>query len=271
MAKHWKGERLETFVFNESTVEHLHRYAIAAQVVKDKVVLDFACGEGYGSNLLSALAQSVIGIDKDRSTIDAARDKYRKSNLKFFEGDVGHIPLDDGSIDVVVSFETLEHTMKQELMLQEIRRVLKRDGILIISTPNKMFYSDFTGYSNPFHEQELYEDQFQTLINKYFVNCQFLRQASTFCSIISTHDTSPMVIFKGDFESVEVTDSIKPVYVIAIATNNNLLSLPSSVFEGESIFQRALLEKETDVKRTLSYRVGNFLLMPFKLIRSMFR
>ena len=67
--KTWTGERLETFVFNDNTVEHLHRYAITFDYIKGKTVLDIASGEGYGSNLLSKYAEKVFGVDIDETSI----------------------------------------------------------------------------------------------------------------------------------------------------------------------------------------------------------
>src|SRR5689334_17791465 len=121
MQKKWTGERLETFVFNEAMVEHLHRYAIAAEYVKDKTVLDIACGEGYGSALLSKNATAVTGMDIDLNTITVALRKYAKNNLKFVQGKIEDIPATANTFDVVVSFETLEHSNEHEKIFSEIR------------------------------------------------------------------------------------------------------------------------------------------------------
>jgi len=61
--KNWTGERLETHILNVITIEHLHRYALALPHSTGKIVLDIACGDGYGSNLLARNAVSVIGVD----------------------------------------------------------------------------------------------------------------------------------------------------------------------------------------------------------------
>ncbi len=137
MKKKWTGERLETFVLNETTVEHLHRYGIVMPFIEDKTVLDIACGEGYGSKLLSSKALKVIGVDIDLETIEKASKKYGSSNLTFIQGSADKIPVKDGSIDTVVSFETIEHHDKHNEMMNEIKRVLKPGGILIISSPEK--------------------------------------------------------------------------------------------------------------------------------------
>ena len=72
----WTGERLETTITSEVMLEHLHRYAFAIEISKNKKVLDIACGEGYGSNLMSKSAAEVTGIDIDETTINNASKKY---------------------------------------------------------------------------------------------------------------------------------------------------------------------------------------------------
>ncbi|MBL7749096.1 MAG: class I SAM-dependent methyltransferase, partial [Chitinophagaceae bacterium] len=159
----WTGERLETFVFNESTIEHLHRYAIACGLAAGKTVLDIACGEGYGSYLLAAKAASVTGMDIDNTTIKKATQKYPKENLRFTQATAEKIPAADAQFDMVVSFETLEHLEDHDTMIKEIKRVLKPGGLLVISTPDKKNYSDKRNYKNPFHLKELYRNEFEAL------------------------------------------------------------------------------------------------------------
>jgi ubiquinone/menaquinone biosynthesis C-methylase UbiE len=107
-------------------------------------------------------------LDLDQDTIDSARAKYAAANLKFEVGDVTAIPFADASFDCAVSFETLEHLAQQEMMLAELRRVLRPEGILIISTPNRVEYSERRGFKNEFHVRELDEKEFHSLIARYF-------------------------------------------------------------------------------------------------------
>src|SRR5687768_490230 len=129
------GERMVTSIFNYVAIDHLHRYAVAAQLAKDKDVLDIASGEGYGSNLLSKLSKSVIGVDISSEAVLHAKEKYTNINLEFKEGAADKIPLQDCSVDMVVSFETIEHHDLHDKMLQEIKRVLRPEGMVIISSP----------------------------------------------------------------------------------------------------------------------------------------
>jgi ubiquinone/menaquinone biosynthesis C-methylase UbiE len=177
MSSKFTGERLETSIFNGNTINHLHRYAIAMPLVKGKTVLDIASGEGYGSHFLSFESLKVYGVDIDKESIDNAKIKYTRDNLEFFVGSTSHIPLETNSVDVVISYETIEHHDEHEQMMSEIKRVLKPEGTLIISSPDKYFYSDKRNYNNPFHVKELYKADFTELISKYFKNYSLYSQS----------------------------------------------------------------------------------------------
>lgn len=122
------------------------------------------------------LAKHVTGVDISQEAVDAARDKYQKNNLDYVCGSVTAIPLPDHSVDMVVSFETIEHLTEQTEMLAEIRRVLIPEGILVISSPDKLTYSDIPGYHNEFHVKELYEDEFVALLQGFFPQIRLYRQ-----------------------------------------------------------------------------------------------
>src|SRR5258705_5166321 len=156
----WTGERMETFVLNELTIEHLHRYALAMEFADGKKVLDIACGEGYGTHLLATRATYATGMDIDKSTIEKAKAKYDKKNISFLVSGAEKISANDNEFDLVGCFETLEHLSDHASVLKEIKRVLKPGGLLIISTPDKNTYTEARGYKNPFHAKELYYDEF---------------------------------------------------------------------------------------------------------------
>lgn len=139
--------------------KHLHRYALAFELAEGRSVLDIALGEGCGSALLAKRATCVIGVDIDVESVNHAQAQYSYlTNLKFLLGSCSAIPLADDSIEVVTSFELNEHHDRHEEMMQEIKRVLKADSLLIISSTNRLVYSDEPNYTNPFHGKELYRD-----------------------------------------------------------------------------------------------------------------
>ncbi len=164
------GERFIPTCVGEIAYEHWHRYAFADRLVKGKRVLDAACGEGYGSALLARSAASVVGVDIDAATIAHARAQYRDARLRFVEGSCTSLPLPDGAVDVVVSFETIEHLPEadQPAMLAEFARVLAPGGVLVISSPNRALYSDARDYVNEFHVHELYRDGLEKLLKGRF-------------------------------------------------------------------------------------------------------
>ncbi len=270
MANEWTGERLETFVHNDSTIEHLHRYAIVNEFIKNKVVLDIACGEGYGSSLLSASARFVTGIDIDNTVIAHASQKYKKDNLLFKRGSVENIPFEDAHFDVVVSFETLEHVSGHTSMLSEIKRVMKPGGLLILSTPNKKSYSDLYDYKNPFHKKELYLQELEKLLNEHFIFYSIHYQSIHTASLIINSSGNSLKLYEGDYHKIRTMDTIEPLYFIALCSDHALPALPSSLFTSKGTLETAIREKELSVKNSLSYRIGHTILFPAKLAYKIF-
>ncbi|MEC0093645.1 methyltransferase domain-containing protein [Paenibacillus macquariensis] len=145
--------------FNDVLEEHMVRYELACKYVKGKLVLDAACGAGYGSKMLQkAGASFVIGVDVDEESLENARGVYAADNISFRYGDVNGLSLEDKSVDVVVSFETIEHIDKGSEWIKESARVLKDDGIFLVSTPNRMVTNPGLYYEeqplNPHHRFE---------------------------------------------------------------------------------------------------------------------
>jgi hypothetical protein len=94
------------------------------------------------------------------------------------------LPLEDASVDVVVSFETIEHIAGHEAFLAEIARVLAPDGLLILSSPNKLEYSDKRDYANEFHVKELYREELAALLAGHFPHVAWYGQRNSFYSLI---------------------------------------------------------------------------------------
>lgn len=219
------GERFTPECIREIRYEHFHRYALAAEWVKGLKVLDAACGEGYGSHLLSARAAHVSGIDVSNDAIAHAQSRYSAANLEFIVADCCATPFVDQSFDCVISFETLEHLQDQQSLLAEFRRVLKPGGFLVISTPDKAVYSDKLGNENPFHVKELYRDEFTKLLGGQFSEVQLLGQKLGFHSMIWPLQQSSDRQYYLQQESGTAIESLQqpsnePVYLLAICANS---------------------------------------------------
>ncbi len=142
---------------------HEARYRFAAGSVVSRRVLDVACGSGYGSALLAdAGAKYVCGINVSPAAIEYARSRYRRPNVEYVVGDASALALSDASMDVVVSFETIEHLPVARIkpLLSELKRVLKPGGIAFISTPN----GDASYRLGAYHTVEFSPVEFQSLL-----------------------------------------------------------------------------------------------------------
>jgi ubiquinone/menaquinone biosynthesis C-methylase UbiE len=157
--------------------EHIHRYNEVLKIIKSTdTILDIACGTGFGSNILANKAAQVIGGDIDKTTIAENNTIYSKDNLTFQELDGTKLPYDDNTFDVLVSFETIEHTIHYDEMIKEFKRVVKPTGKLFISTPNFYLNSPSGIVTNPFHTQEFTPDDFNALISTYFQKFEIFGQ-----------------------------------------------------------------------------------------------
>jgi len=177
----------------EIAYEHWHRYAFARRYVSGKRVLDAACGEGYGTALLASAAQQALGVDIDAAAIAHAHATHGQGpNVRYETASVTALPLADASIDVVVSFETIEHiaAAEQTRMLAEFARVLAPGGFLILSSPNRRRYSDERGYRNPFHQRELYREELAAMLAVAFPSCRWFHQTRSFASALWSEEES---------------------------------------------------------------------------------
>ena len=178
------GERFIPTEQGRIRLEHYHRYAMVLDMVKKKAVLDVACGEGYGSFLMADVAHTVIGVDISDEAVRHASSVYNKPNLKFLHGSATNLVFPDDLFDVVVSFETIEHLAEQEQMLAEIRRVLRPNGALVISSPNRPIYSEESGDHNEFHVKELDFQEFDNLLRSKFLVIEYFGQRLLMSSVI---------------------------------------------------------------------------------------
>jgi 2-polyprenyl-3-methyl-5-hydroxy-6-metoxy-1,4-benzoquinol methylase len=152
---------------------HVARYMLARQFVRpgDRV-LDAACGLGYGSAILNdgTLAESVLGVDRDEWAIRYAREHFgtRRHGLSFETDDIAALTrLPPSSLDVVVSFETLEHIADPEAFLATCQRLLTPGGRLVCSVPNEWVNSDGVD-PNPHHLHVFNREKLERMCRPHF-------------------------------------------------------------------------------------------------------
>ncbi|MBS1504494.1 MAG: class I SAM-dependent methyltransferase, partial [Bacteroidetes bacterium] len=201
--------------------------------------------------------------------VNAARRKYTAPNISFETGMAEKIPLPDASVDVVVSFETIEHHDKHTEMMQEIKRVLKPGGTTIISTPDKQAYSDARNYRNPYHLKELYLHEFESLIRDHFQHVIFLYQKYVSGSLIYSPDVKKFDEVTGNYDNLENIREPQGMYIIAVASDEPLSAenIRASLFRGDEMYSQMISEAVSRVQRSASFRLGNFLLAPFRFFK----
>lgn len=223
------GERFLPQSSGNIELEHYHRYFLALTLADGKDVLDIASGEGFGSEILSRRARSVVGVDISPEAVAHAAAHYVRANLRFLQASATAIPLPDHLVDLIVSFETIEHLVEHDAMMAELKRVLRPDGCLIISSPNKLVYTDRANHRNPFHLRELYTQDFRRLTLRYFANIRHYGQRVMTGSVIAnTERAEPFTTYSPADAAAGVPDQM---YDILLASDMELPELGASVFE----------------------------------------
>jgi SAM-dependent methyltransferase len=157
---------------------HLARYAVAAPYCGGKRVLDIACGEGYGARFLAACgATKVVGVEVDAAAVSRAEARFGDGRVSFVCADAVRVDelFSEGSFDLVVSLETIEHLDDPERFLRGLRSVSSASATLIVSCPNDHWYFPDPEQSNPYHLRKYRFDEFQRLSHGILgADCEWL-------------------------------------------------------------------------------------------------
>jgi len=163
-------------IFDEKRREfHLDRYRFAAKRVQGRQVLDCACGTGYGAQLLLEHGQAlrVVGVDIAIKAIEYARKHHLASSALYVCASADRLPFFTQSLDVIISFETIEHVPDDRSLISEFFRVLRPRGHLIVSTPNQWPLED-----TPFHVREYDRKSFLRVLESRFDCLELYNQNS---------------------------------------------------------------------------------------------
>ncbi|QSZ60063.1 glycosyltransferase [Rhizobium sp. ZX09] len=238
------GERCLQTAGGNIDLEYMHRYHLAKNLVRGKDVLDITGGEGLGTALLKKTARSVVGVNISDETISHAHLNYKAGNISLRVGSYSAIPLPSASVDVVICFEKLEHIESHDQFMHEIKRVLRTDGILIISTREEYAHTVATGRANSSSVKELFKSEFSELLGKYFAHVSMHGQKIGFGSIIASENEATR-FFETNSGSGATTAGIDlPTYMIGIASDQPLGNLSTS-----GVFSQDIQESEPVLKR----------------------
>ncbi|MFH1612899.1 MAG: class I SAM-dependent methyltransferase [bacterium] len=152
---------------------HVAVYEFTKKFINSQdTVLDNGCGIGYGTFSLSPFVSKIIGIDISEEAIYKSKQKYQHKNLCFEIMDSQNLKFSNDSFDLICSFQVIEHIKELNLYLNEMKRVIKQNKTIIISTPNKYTFSLQEDVGNPFHIKEFYPEELQKIFLKYFSNVE---------------------------------------------------------------------------------------------------
>jgi ubiquinone/menaquinone biosynthesis C-methylase UbiE len=173
------GERVIPGQVNDDLwAEHLARYAFAARFAHGRRVLDSGCGTGYGVNELARSAAWVVGADIASEAVEYARVHSIQPNVSFVQASATALPFSAGGFDLLTAFEVIEHLDSWRGLVSEARRVLAPGGLLVVSTPNRLYYADSRRLDgpNPYHVHEFEFEEFEAALREFFPHVAILFQ-----------------------------------------------------------------------------------------------
>lgn len=148
--------------------EHMQRYVYAGKLAEGREVLDIACGTGRGSRIMAESgAAAVIGYDIEPDAVRYAGARNKHSKVSFRVGDALQLAHNE-DFDLAVCFETVEHLPTPDIFLRGLAQSLRRNGVLVISTPISSMDVN-RNPSNPHHVQEWGCNAFRKLVEVNFM------------------------------------------------------------------------------------------------------
>ncbi|HWC96260.1 MAG TPA: methyltransferase domain-containing protein [Candidatus Sulfopaludibacter sp.] len=234
--------------------EHMARYMFAARLARGKRVLDAGCGAGYGSAELARSAASVVGVDVAPEAVAFASEHYQSENLTFHQASCLAMPFPDAAFELVVGFEVIEHLEDWRGFLAEVARVLAPTGQFIVSTPNKLYYTESRGEegANPFHVHEFEFEEFRSELQAVFPHVSLFLENHVEGVTFQPHDAGNTVEVRVDAGEPAPDESH---FFVAVCARRPQMGNPTFVYvprAGNVLRERerhiALLEKELATK-----------------------
>jgi len=226
--------------------EHFSRYAFAARFTAGRKVLDVGCGTGYGTAEMAANAARVVGVDRADEAVSYGREQYSMPNLDFVRGASESLPFRDSCFEVVSAFEVIEHLTDWQALIREAARVLAPDGLFLVSTPNKLYYTESRGTegANPFHEHEFDLEEFERALAQTFSHVSVLLQNRTECLAFYPHKLFSLVDARMDSSAGSTADAH---FFIAVCAQRQLDTIRSFAYIPRAV--NLLREREQHIEK----------------------
>lgn len=182
---------------------HLNRYFWALAYTLNKQVLDIACGCGYGTDIISKKAKSVLGVDIDNTAIEYAKKYFSSNNVEYLVSSVEEFIVDK-KFDVIISFETIEHVCDEDKYFQVIKDHLSPNGVFLVSTP--LVEKDGKSKTNQYHLNEYTIARLRETLEHHFKDVIYYRQEQ--------RDKGSITIDDGEMTGFvpEITDVLAVCY-----------------------------------------------------------
>ena len=211
---------------------HLAVYEWIGARVQGMRVLDLACGEGYGSDVLARTAASVVGVDANPQAHEHARLRYRRSNLRFVRELVETFWQE---ADAVVFLQTIEHLKDPGSVLEHFRSLVEERGSVFVSTPNVLTLAP-AGASrseNPWHVHEYRAEEFEELCRTRFAAVEVF--GLFHARKLRAHELALRMGWDAVHRRLGLTERFYGRFTPAIAASDFVLRAP-----GEADLDRAL-------------------------------
>lgn len=241
--RHFLNEAITNEAEYYNHLVHIATYKFALKYVKDKQVLDYGCGSGYGSRMLSNIAEYVTAVDISEEAVNFAKNNYIADNLVFKTAS----ELSDEKYDIITSFQVIEHVHNDIEYLINLKRLLKPDGCILISTPDKSnrLFNYFQKPWNIYHLKEYSSMDLNNILLKYFTRVELLKIGS-----------------KTDFVIKEISRTKR----------QRLITLPCTLFFYPDSLRVFLLNFQVTIyKKINKFRKNNEVIKPDSILQKDFK
>ncbi|PZS14194.1 MAG: SAM-dependent methyltransferase [Pseudonocardiales bacterium] len=194
---------------------HEAAYQFTLPYVSGRSVLEVGCGEGYGTALLSSVAETVLGVDYDERTVAHAAASYPQA--AFVRANLAALPVLSASVDAVATLQVIEHVWNHPQFVKECLRVVRPGGLLIVTTPNRLTFSPgLDAPVNPFHAREFTAVELVDLLSRCGVDVESvfgLHAGARLRALDTEHDGFVMAQLAGPPErwSTRLRDDVAAV------------------------------------------------------------